>query len=65
MANKAIVGVSGGPDSMCFLTKIAKNRLYSPVAVHINYNFRNESVKTPPNLLPGPRLYRAEVYRDG
>ena len=45
MANKVIVGVSGGPDSMYLLTKIYRKRLHTPVAVHVNYNFREESVK--------------------
>lgn len=42
---KVLVAVSGGPDSMALLGKMLRKRKYFPIVCHINYNFREESVK--------------------
>jgi tRNA(Ile)-lysidine synthase len=45
MNKKVVVGVSGGPDSMYLLYKLYKKNRVTPVVAHVNYNFREESVK--------------------
>ncbi len=44
MKNKILVAVSGGPDSMYLLYKLSKSLKYSPIVLHVNYNFRKESL---------------------
>lgn len=43
LLNNIIIGVSGGPDSMYLLNEVNKKPKFIPIAVHINYNFREES----------------------
>lgn len=44
MANKIVVGVSGGPDSMNLLYKLRRKKKRLIVA-HVNYNFRPDSIE--------------------
>lgn len=43
LINKIIVGVSGGPDSIYLLDKLSKKQKFEPIAVHVNYHFRDEA----------------------
>ena len=44
MENKAIVAVSGGPDSMYLLSKL-REKNFELIIAHVNYNLRKESTK--------------------
>lgn len=43
MVNKVLVGVSGGPDSMYLLNYLNTRKDTVPIALHVNYHFREES----------------------
>lgn len=45
LINKIVIGVSGGPDSMNLLDQLRRNKKFEAIVVHVNYNFREESVK--------------------
>lgn len=42
---KVVIGVSGGPDSMYLLNELINKPKYTPIVVHVNYNFRAESIE--------------------
>ena len=44
--DKVVVGLSGGPDSMCLLNILLSiNKKIEIICAHINHNIRKESIK--------------------